>query len=224
MFNIHFFVERWKWSADFGIYVSNRGHFRSRDKKDLPIKIGNGGYCYVYCEGTVNRYLLAHRVVMLVWKPTLNAEGLTVDHLDHNKRNNSLTNLEWVTREENLRRAKRDYIGDVDYNYNTNTATTKQPKKTDAERYRDFMKTITHFMIEPDTRNGANANRPTLIFPLTPEGFAQVKEATNGVVTSFDIKTFKGKIQAMQAGANRTGRFYYCGMYVHPFYQETKGE
>lgn len=113
MFNIHFFVEKWKWNADFGIYVSNRGRFRTRDKKDLPIKVGNGGYCYVYCEGTINQYRLAHRVVMLTWCPTDDAENLTVDHLDHNKRNNAVDNLEWVTKEENLSRAEKDYIDSV---------------------------------------------------------------------------------------------------------------
>ena len=114
MFNIHFFIERWKWNADFGIYVSNKGRFRSRDKKDLPIKIGNRGYCYVYCEGTVNKYRLAHRVVMLTWCPTDDAENLTVDHKDHNKRNNVLSNLEWVTFEENQRRAMEDCVSDIE--------------------------------------------------------------------------------------------------------------
>ena len=37
-------------------------------------------------------------------------DKLTVDHLDHNKRNNSVENLEWVTRAENMRRARADYI------------------------------------------------------------------------------------------------------------------
>jgi hypothetical protein len=110
MFNIHFSIERWKWNADFGIYVSNKGRFRTRDKKDLPIKIGNGGYCLVRCEGTVNKFRLAHRVVMLTWRPTDDAENLTVDHKDHNKRNNALDNLEWVTFEENQKRAKEDLI------------------------------------------------------------------------------------------------------------------
>jgi hypothetical protein len=46
---------------------------------------------------------------MLTWKPIDNADEMTVDHLDHNKRNNMLRNLEWVTREENLKRAKEDF-------------------------------------------------------------------------------------------------------------------
>ena len=47
---------------------------------------------------------------MLTFKPIPNAESLTVDHLNHNKRDNSFNNLEWVTKEENERRANRDYI------------------------------------------------------------------------------------------------------------------
>ena len=110
MFNIHLSIERWKWNPDFELYVSNKGHFRNRDKKDVPIQVGNGGYCWVYCGGTTHKHLLAHRVVMLTWRPTPNAEHLTIDHLNHNKRDNSLENLEWVTRAENIRRAKADAI------------------------------------------------------------------------------------------------------------------
>ena len=128
MFNIHLSIERWKWNADFGIYVSNKGRFRTRDKKDLPIKIGNKGYCYVYCEGTVNKYRLAHRVVMLTWCPTDDAENLTVDHKDHNKRNNAVDNLEWVTFEENQRRAEEDCISDVECAVEKSEVTLSLPK------------------------------------------------------------------------------------------------
>jgi hypothetical protein len=64
----------------------------------------------IYCGGNIHRHLLVHRVVMLTWRPTANAEHLTVDHLDHNKRNNAIDNLEWVTLEENQRRAEADHI------------------------------------------------------------------------------------------------------------------
>ena len=102
-----FKVERWKFNKDFGVYVSTLGHFKDRHKRALPIRVNQSGYCAVKTECD---YVFAHRLVMFTWRPIPNAEILTVDHLDHNKRNNSLDNLEWVTREENYRRANVDFI------------------------------------------------------------------------------------------------------------------
>lgn len=103
-------VERWKFNSDYGIYVSTLGNFKDRHKRRLPIKI-NKGYCYVQTETA--GFKAAHRVVMLTWKPIPDAESLTVDHKNHNKRDNSLGNLEWVTKEENLRRASEDELKNI---------------------------------------------------------------------------------------------------------------
>jgi hypothetical protein len=89
------------------------GHIRNKSKADIAPRIMQNGYVVVYVYGSLNCYMLLHRVVMLTWKPTPEAEQLTVDHIDHNKRNNALSNLEWVTQEENLRRAHDDYVGNV---------------------------------------------------------------------------------------------------------------
>ena len=106
-------IERWKYNPTFELYVSNMGHIRNKSKADIAPKIMQNGYVVVYVYGSLNQYMLLHRVVMLTWKPTPEAEKLTVDHLDHNKRNNALSNLEWVTEEENLRRAHDDYVGNI---------------------------------------------------------------------------------------------------------------
>lgn len=102
-----FNIEKWKWNDEYRIFVSNMGHFKDEYKKELAIKIDNGGYCRI---STHLGYKLAHRLVMLTWKPIPDAENLTVDHLDHNKRNNTVTNLEWVTAIENRERASRDQL------------------------------------------------------------------------------------------------------------------
>ena len=47
---------------------------------------------------------------MLTWRPIPNAKDMTVDHLDHNKRNNRLLNLEWVPGYENIARAQGDVV------------------------------------------------------------------------------------------------------------------
>lgn len=111
---IHF--ERWKWNEDYGVYVSTFGRIRDVRKNNVPIVIEKDGYCVAKTNPrahVVNHnhgYASIHRLVMLTWRPNENAEKLTVDHLDHNKRNNELANLEWVTAAENCQRAARDYL------------------------------------------------------------------------------------------------------------------
>lgn len=104
-----FRMERWKWNKEYRVYVSNMGHFMDEHKKIIPVKISQGGYV---CIKTSYGIVLGHRLVMKTWRPTANMENLTVDHIDHNKRNNSVENLEWVTAKENERRAREDYIAD----------------------------------------------------------------------------------------------------------------
>ena len=105
MFNIIFKVERWKYNKEYGVYVSTQGRVRSKTKVDIKPKVKQCGYLTVK---TSNGNILLHRLVMYTWRPTDGMNDLTVDHLNHNKRDNSLDNLEWVTRQENQRRAKED--------------------------------------------------------------------------------------------------------------------
>lgn len=107
---LHLKIERWKFNKDYGIYVSTLGNFKDRYKRPLPIKIEANGYCKIKTETPHSPWKFAHRLVMLTWKPIPDAENLTVDHLNHNKRDNSVANLEWVTFTENQTRASRDQI------------------------------------------------------------------------------------------------------------------
>lgn len=100
-------VEKWKFNSEYGVYVSTLGHFRDRQKRNLSVKINQKGYCYIVTEKGL---AAAHRLVLLTWRPIPDRENMTVDHLNHNKRDNSLGNLEWVTAKENRRRAKEDFI------------------------------------------------------------------------------------------------------------------
>lgn len=102
-------IEKWKFNKEYGVYVSTLGNFKDRHKRLIPVKINQSGYCMIKVEGTIP-FKPAHRLVMLTWKPIANAEDLTVDHLNHNKRDNSLDNLEWVSYEENQLRARNDRI------------------------------------------------------------------------------------------------------------------
>ena len=103
---LHISIERWKFNKKEQIYVSSLGRFKDKNKNFLPLKINESGYMIIFCGG---RYRLAHRVVMETFKPQKDS-NLTVDHLNHNKRDNSLKNLEWVSETENQLRAKNDFL------------------------------------------------------------------------------------------------------------------
>ena len=105
-------IERWKYNPTFELWVSNMGHIRNKSKADIAPKVKNNGYLVVFVHGSLNKYMALHRVVMLTWRPTPEAEALTVDHLDHNKRNNALSNLEWVSESENQMRAAADFVAE----------------------------------------------------------------------------------------------------------------
>ena len=122
-----FRVERWKWNKEYRTYVSNMGHFMDEHKKIIPIRVNQNGYVGVF---TPYGIMSAHRLVMRTWRPTANMENLTVDHLDHNKRNNSVENLEWVTRDENIKRARADYF-DENAKPKTEPKTKKEKKKVE---------------------------------------------------------------------------------------------
>lgn len=109
-------VERWKWNKNYKLYVSNLGNFKDATGEIIKPKVeSKGGYLVIpICnnkEGIV-KYIFCHRIVMETWCPKAEMwkEKLTVDHLDHNKRNNKKENLEWVTKDENNKRAKQDFL------------------------------------------------------------------------------------------------------------------
>jgi hypothetical protein len=120
MFNIllpkiHLEVEKWKFNKNYRLYVSNLGNFKDKTKETINLKVSAGGYLQVpVCNNKqgIIKYIPAHRIVMETWCPRVNMwkDKLTVDHLDHNKRNNSYKNLEWVSLDENQRRATNDFI------------------------------------------------------------------------------------------------------------------
>ena len=117
-------IERWKWNNEFRVYVSNMGNFKDEHKKPIAIKIGSSsGYVKIKTPYGIKS---AHRLVMLTWKPIPNAEEMTVDHLDHNKRNNKLENLEWVDETENTARAKEDLYEEAAAPVEQKTQTTKK--------------------------------------------------------------------------------------------------
>lgn len=101
-------IERWKWNRKYRVFVSNRGRVKNINGKVLKAKTTSTGYLAV--RVATKKAIFIHRLVMETWHPISNSEEMTVDHLDHNKRNNDIRNLEWVTEKENRERATRDQL------------------------------------------------------------------------------------------------------------------
>lgn len=101
-------MEVWKDVVGYeGLYqVSNIGNVYScRQMKSLhPANSYSNGYSLVllYKDGT-RKMKGVHRLVAEAFIPNPNNLPI-VDHKDGNKRNNCISNLEWVTQKENVRR------------------------------------------------------------------------------------------------------------------------
>lgn len=106
--------EKWKWIKGYAkLYqISNLGRVRSyhprfRKPRILMPGIATGGYPIVSLVRNKRKVnFLVHKLVLIAFKgraPNLKE----VNHKDGNKRNNALTNLEYVTKSENVLHAIR---------------------------------------------------------------------------------------------------------------------
>ena len=103
-------IEKWKFNKEYKVWVSTEGNFKNKHRQPSRLLVNNSGYIAIEtCKGLRT----AHRLVLKTWRPTLNMDALTVDHKNHNKRDNRLCNLEWVTQEENVIRAEQDLAPQV---------------------------------------------------------------------------------------------------------------
>lgn len=118
-------IERWKWNKKYRVFVSNRGRVKNTDGKLLKVKTTSAGYLAV--RVAAKKAMFVHRLVMETWHPISNPEEMTVDHLDHNKRNNDIRNLEWVAEKENHKRAADDLLVEKEITLIKTKETIKHP-------------------------------------------------------------------------------------------------
>lgn len=85
----------------------------------LKCYVNHQGYKILTCfnKREISKYVKVHRLVAFHFVPLPlefngNYDLATIDHIDCNKLNNHYTNLEWVTGEENLKRAWRNGLCD----------------------------------------------------------------------------------------------------------------
>ena len=103
----HITIERWKFNEQYKVWVSNQGNVLDENKNLIKRMTSNQKYMIFKIDGGL---VPAHRLVLMTWQPRKDMDKLTVDHINSNPRDNRLCNLEWVTKEENCRRAQENHI------------------------------------------------------------------------------------------------------------------
>lgn len=97
-------IEMWKDVQGFeGLYeVSNLGNVRKKgSQKNKVIEVNKRGYARVQLwKANKGKKYSVHRLVAMAFIPNTHNKP-QVNHIDENKQNNKVTNLEWVTQTEN---------------------------------------------------------------------------------------------------------------------------
>ena len=86
-------------------WISKEGLVYRYDKTNdkLILCSENEHHGYSWCSGWINNVRFSRPIHRLVWETFKGEipEGLEIDHIDNNRKNNSLSNLQLVTRAEN---------------------------------------------------------------------------------------------------------------------------
>jgi hypothetical protein len=96
-------MEKWKTILENNNYeISDNGNFRNKKGKVLKLNINARGY--LYCNISTKGIVTKVKIHILVAKCFVNniQNKETVNHIDGNKLNNHYSNLEWLTRKENI--------------------------------------------------------------------------------------------------------------------------
>lgn len=99
-----------------GLYeVSTLGNVRnSRTNKVFKQSINSKGYVQICLQKQKKQISIkVHRLVALTFIPITNINKNQINHIDGNKLNNNVNNLEWVTCKENIKHAHKMRLNSI---------------------------------------------------------------------------------------------------------------
>ena len=115
-------MELWKTIDNYEKYeISSFGNVRSkiRNKNLVPVKRSAYYGIKLSDANGIPKTFSIHRLVAIAFIP--NPQKLQiVDHIDRNKKNNTLNNLRWVTCSQNTSNRTSTYVSKIIFQYDTN--------------------------------------------------------------------------------------------------------
>lgn len=106
-------------------YISNFGRIYSvQSNKILTTFINNTtGYCHIGLRliDNTSKHFTIHRLVMKTFVPIDNSDEFEVNHINGNKLDNCILNLEWCVRKDNIEHAWNNnlyHVGEAHHNSN----------------------------------------------------------------------------------------------------------
>ena len=96
-------------SCAFDIEDTNINRTRHFPEKEIIPSVNKNGYYELHIGGRNGCTILLHRLISLVWIDNPNGYE-TVNHINNNKGQNNIENLEWVSREDNIKKGHEDGI------------------------------------------------------------------------------------------------------------------
>lgn len=113
-------------------WISNKGRIHNNKKVMKPYRINSGYLCIDFTVNSAKKKNLVHRLVASAFLP--NPDNLPeVNHIDENKDNNSVTNLEWCTRSHNKQHSMA--TGTYDAIYTTKNSLGKKHLPNTSSKY-----------------------------------------------------------------------------------------
>ncbi|WP_263787312.1 NUMOD4 motif-containing HNH endonuclease [Salinibacter grassmerensis] len=130
-------MANWKDIDGFNHKISDDGRVWSKHSgRELKVQTNqNNGYRIIRISSDgQGKTFNVHRLVMENFGPEQPSEDHEVDHIDEDKSNNDINNLQWVTRKENVRRSSKYSVEELN-DMKREVRNTEQTSGEVAEKY-----------------------------------------------------------------------------------------